>query len=419
MTDVATVRSPSHVMTVGESPYPGRPGTRYLASMTATATPGTNTVTAATAAAEAVRPIAADVRRWAGLAPRTFWKAQAIGWVMFGLVYFLALLPASPFPPLNLLVFKLFWSGTGIAISTALAVTYDRMGVHARRLPVAVSIAVIVSLVFGSAWVLGIGTLVTAMTGTSNMIYTASSFPFVALNHFLIILSWSLAYLVLSYWQRSQEDQRKSLAALSAAREAQLEMLRYQLNPHFLFNAMTSVRALIIEHPERARTTLSRLSDFLRYTLGNRGGTTVTVTEEIATVRDYLEIELVRFEERLDVGVTVEPAAANERIPGFLLHPLVENAIKYGATSAGPLRVRVDARVEHGALILSVSNTGTYRPDTTEGTGIGVRNVRDRLEATYSGRGIFTIGQDGEWVRAIVTIRPADGAWRDREPDDA
>jgi hypothetical protein len=191
---------------------------------------------------------AAGVRRWAGLSGHAFWRAQAGGWLLFGIVYFLALLPQSQFAAWRLLAFKVFWAATGVGVSTALAVLYDQGRVPDRRLPAAVTIAAASSLMFGSAWVLGLGLLVSVMTGSTVMLYTANSFPFVALNHFLIILSWSLAYLTLSYWHRSQEDQRQSLAAQSAAREAQLAMLRYQLNPHFLFNAMTSVRALITEH---------------------------------------------------------------------------------------------------------------------------------------------------------------------------
>lgn len=353
--------------------------------------------------------VAEGIRRWAGISGHAFWRAQAGGWLMLGIVYFLALLPQSQFSAWSLLTFKIFWASTGIGVSTTLAVVYDRGRVSDRRLPAAVAIAVASSLVFGSSWVLGLGSLVSLMTGSTVMLYTANSFPFVALNHFLIILSWSLAYLTLAYWHRSQEEQRKSVAALSAAREAQLAMLRYQLNPHFLFNAMTSVRALITEHPERARATLSRLASFLRYTLGNSSRATVSVAEEVQVVRDYLEIELVRFEERLDIDVSVDVAAAKERIPGFLLHPLIENAIKHGTSGGGALRVRVGAHMDAGTLRIEVANTGTLPAAATTDPGIGVANVRARLARTYPGRHRFEIAQDGEWVRAVVKIDPATG----------
>ncbi len=362
-----------------------------------------------TAAAAAFSNHSSDVGRRAGFTPRAFLLAQVGGWLLFGIVYFLALLPGSAFAWWRLLVFKVFWALTGVAVSSALAVVYHRARMTERHLTHAALMAAAGSLVVGSAWVLALGLLVSVMTGSTLMLYSAKSFPFVALNHFLIILSWSLSYLALSYAQKSQTDKRQSLAALGHAREAQLTMLRYQLNPHFLFNAMTSVRALIAEDPERARTMISRLSDFLRYTLGNSGGTTVSVAEELEVARDYLQIEQMRFEERLDIDVTMQSAASRERIPGFLLHPLIDNAIKHGNANGGALRVRVRATMEDGTLRVEVANTGRYVPDEKPSEKIGVTNVRERLAATYPGRHTFDIGQDGDWVRAIIKIRSTSG----------
>ncbi len=358
-----------------------------------------------TAAAALSPPPSSDAARWAGFLPRAFWLAQFGGWLLFGIVYFLALLPGSPFVWWRLLIFKIIWAATGVVVSTALAAIYSRARVTERHLAPAALMAAIGSLFVGAVWVLALGGLVFAMTGSTLMLYTASSFPFVALNHFLIILSWSLSYLALAYAQKSQADKRQSLAALGHAREAQLAMLRYQLNPHFLFNAMTSVRALIAENPEQASKMISRLSDFLRYTLGRSRGTTVSVAEELQVVRDYLEIERMRFEERLDVDVVVHSEASRERIPGFLLHPLIENAIKHGSTNGSALRVRVHASVEAGTLRIEVANTGRYLPDDRSSAKIGVQNVRERLAATYPGRHAFDIGQDADWVRAVINIR--------------
>ncbi len=121
-------------------------------------------------------------------------------------------------------------------------------------------------------------------------------------------------------------------------------MLRYQLHPHFLFNALNSLRALIGEDADKARNMVTALSGFLRYSLLPTDAQEVALREELTSIRRYLEIEQIRFEDRLLVSFEVEPAAEGCRIPGFLLHPLVENAVKYGAQSgASPLRVRIAA----------------------------------------------------------------------------
>jgi sensor histidine kinase YesM len=172
-------------------------------------------------------------------------------------------------------------------------------------------------------------------------------------------------------------------------RTAQLEMLRYQLNPHFLFNALISINDLIQEDPKHAARTMTMLMAYLRYALQPAGLPSTPLSEELKALRSYLAIEQVRFEERLQVHFEIAPEAESVRVPSFLLQPLVENAIKYGMrTSSMPLRIWVVAkRTEEQRLVVEVINSGTLHvPEGVtkpEGTGTGLRNIRERLQVLF------------------------------------
>ncbi|MDX1546044.1 MAG: histidine kinase, partial [Rhodothermales bacterium] len=202
------------------------------------------------------------------------------------------------------------------------------------------------------------------------------------------------------------EEREKRMRLL--AREAQLKMLRYQLNPHFLFNALNAIRALVLSDAARSRQLVTALAEYLRYSLRTANDLEVSLQEEVTSVQSYLEIEKIRFEEDLDVAVEVQPGAADCRVPGVLLQPLVENAVKYGmATSPMPLRLRILGTIGGGRLHLEVANTGRWQPpEQTQGTstGIGLRNLRQRLQRFYPGRHRFAVSEEAGWVRAVIDI---------------
>jgi two-component system LytT family sensor kinase len=152
---------------------------------------------------------------------------------------------------------------------------------------------------------------------------------------------------------------------------------------------------------------VTELAAFLRYSLLSSGAAEVTVSDEVESLRRYLALERVRYEERLQVDVRVEPGVESRRLPSFLLHPLAENAVKYGIrTSTPPLRVAVAARAEGSRLVVEVANTGRWCEPVADpvqnGLGIGLENVRQRLARLYPGRHRFEVGQDDGWVRARV-----------------
>jgi signal transduction histidine kinase len=203
-----------------------------------------------------------------------------------------------------------------------------------------------------------------------------------------VLGAWTGLYYGINYYLLLDEQAERFERMAAQANNAQLEMLRYQLNPHFLFNTLNSISTLVLlSETERANTMLSRLSSFLRYSLvGEREGQ-ATVAQEIQALKLYLEIERTRFEERLRTRFDIAPEVANARIPSLLLQPLVENAVKYAVT---PLEegadIWVTARRIGDRLELSVADTGPgigeARP-TPGSTGVGLANIRDRLIQTY------------------------------------
>jgi two-component system LytT family sensor kinase len=208
------------------------------------------------------------------------------------------------------------------------------------------------------------------------------------LLNFSLLAAWAALYYGINYFLllEDQIDQRERLE--SQASSAQLAMLRYQLNPHFLFNTLNSISTLVLlKQTERANAMLARLSSFLRYTLANEPTAKVTLAQEVETLKLYLEIEKMRFEDRLRPHFRIEPETIGARLPSLLLQPLIENAIKYAVTpreSGADIWLnasRVGSRVR-----IEVADNGegsNSQLTASPSTGVGLANIRDRLNQAY------------------------------------
>lgn len=218
----------------------------------------------------------------------------------------------------------------------------------------------------------------------------------------------------------------EKISAQLAEEKARLEVLRYQLNPHFLFNALNSICTQIMRQPDAARAMVVKLADFCRQTLHRpRGDQGLTLREELAHLRSYLEIEQVRLGDLLRTSVELEPELEQVRIPPFLLLPLVENAVKYGAATS-PDRVDISVAVHseselpHSpssrAIVIEVANTGAWvTPGTSpiHSASIGLENLRQRLARHFPGTHEFTTAERDGWVVARVRLTlTADGGWQ-------
>ena len=185
------------------------------------------------------------------------------------------------------------------------------------------------------------------------------------------------------------------LASEATAREAQLQALRYQLQPHFLFNTLNAISSLVVsKQPERATEMIAKLAALLRNTLSFPGTHLVTFREELAVTEEYLSIEQVRFGPRLNLSLSVSPEAAEAQVPRFLLQPIVENAIRHGiARCPNGGEVTITAAVIDGQLRIDIENDraeGLLQPGD-DGNGLGLANVRTRLEKLYGEQGSVTV----------------------------
>ncbi|WP_184003847.1 sensor histidine kinase [Stakelama sediminis] len=206
---------------------------------------------------------------------------------------------------------------------------------------------------------------------------------------FTVLAGWSALYFGINFYL-IVEDQNMQLRLLETqASTAQLAMLRYQLNPHFLFNTINSISTLVLlKETERANAMLARLSNFLRYTLANEPTALVTLAQEVETLKLYLEIEKMRFDERLRPKFDIDPRVAKAQLPSLLLQPLVENAIKYAVTPQEEgAEIAVSARLAGDRVRIAVSDSGpgltkaSRRPN--QSTGVGLTNIRERLAQAF------------------------------------
>jgi LytS/YehU family sensor histidine kinase len=218
-----------------------------------------------------------------------------------------------------------------------------------------------------------------------------------------LLVYWIIVVIshAVDYYQRYREGELR-------ASQAQLQALKMQLHPHFLFNALHSVSALVHSDPDAADKMIARLGDFLRLTLDTAAAQEVPLRQEIEFLNCYLEIERIRFRDRLTTSIEVDPQALECRVPNLVLQPIVENAIRHGvAPRSAPGRVEVRAERKGASLWLQVKDNGRGLPEggacATKGGGVGLSNTRARLQQLYGGAYSFEIENDPEGG-AIVTL---------------
>ncbi|MDD3799826.1 MAG: histidine kinase [Novosphingobium sp.] len=326
---------------------------------------------------------------------RAFWQLQIAGWG--GAMVLRAMTSLANEKPLSFLLLVLIATVTGFSISLVLSVIYRQL-IHRRPLVtwgltgIALAGAVSVSA-FINGWVISL-----------YQVNSEASFAQLFLGVFYIDLTllgaWSALYYAINFYLQIEQQADRLHSLEAQATSAQLAMLRYQLNPHFLFNTLNSISTLVLlKQTGPANAMLMRLSSFLRHTLVNEAGSKVTVAQEVETLKLYLDIERMRFEERLRTEFRIAPEASDALLPSLLLQPLVENAIKYAVSPQEEgARITLSTQLIGQRLRITVSDTGpglqnrelrpTY-PGVVAGageptsTGVGLANIRDRLAQAY------------------------------------
>ena len=224
---------------------------------------------------------------------------------------------------------------------------------------------------------------------------------------YFFIAAWGILYVALSYAAKVGQAERRAAIYRSQAQAAQLRALRYQINPHFLFNTLNSLSALVLRQRNReAESMITNLATFFRTSLTSDPAADIALADEIDMQRLYLDIERIRFPDRLSVVIDVPKSLEDAPVPGMILQPLVENAIKHGvARSSRPVTLAIRAQAAGDRLHLTVEDDADGCSQAESGDGVGLTNVRDRLVARFDGSADVRYGQrDGGGFRVDLTI---------------
>jgi sensor histidine kinase YesM len=334
-----------------------------------------------------------------------FWLLQVVGWFGLSLISFLSLTLWYDQQSFNYIAHTLLQSLLGILVSWPLRPLFHHFW-H-KSVWSLVAAGMVGVLVCSVVWTILRITTFMAMTGEQGLWTDFGGWLF---GSILIFSCWAAFYHGAKFYQllqsehanllrvaaENKEQQLRRSQAEAIAHEAQLKMLRYQLNPHFLFNTLNAIAALVTaKELSRAGTMIVQLSNFLRYSLDNDPVRRVTLKEEIDALKLYLNIEQTRFAERLALDFAIDTSAEVVRIPSLLLQPLAENAIKYAVApmeEGGKISVSAELDKDYVCIEMLDSGPGIKAEDQSlEGVGIGLRNTVDRLHEFYGDNYTFNL----------------------------
>jgi signal transduction histidine kinase len=336
---------------------------------------------------------------------RLFWTVNTVGWL--GYYLFMELnsdLKGKPIPfPVNELMFL-----TGYLITICYRFVYLRLW---NRSPAVLLAGALLTWYLGAvAWHQFIDwSFIRFLHRDFHGHRTTAGFFTESVWIGLDLLTWSALYFGIKYYDSLRVQRERTLRAEALAQEAQVKMLRYQLNPHFLFNTLNAISTLILSGQNRsANQAVTRLSQFLRYTLDQDPMKKVTLRQEVEALDLYLSTERLRFGDRLALEFAIEDEALDALMPSLLLQPLIENAVKYAvAPREDGGSIRIEGRARAGMLELSVQDDGPGLANAGElgnGRGVGLRNTRERLAVVYGERHRFAALNSRPGLRIEVAM---------------
>lgn len=271
------------------------------------------------------------------------------------------------------------------------------------KIVIRLCIAVIITSILFSLFVMG-GNQVFGIDENRRKIDFLTRLIGNIINHGIFIIPWVLIYYFYHFLVKSRRQQLDTLKLESLVKELELKTIKSHINPHFIFNALNSIRALIDENPHRARNSITNLSNILRSSMQAEKMETVPFERELNIVKDYLDLEYIRFEDRLKVEYTISEDTLSQPVPPMMLQTLVENAIKHGISqhmNGGVVQVISVFSSDYHQLI--VRNTG-WLNGHANADGFGLSSTRNRLYLLFGDKAQFNISQDGELVVATVLI---------------
>jgi len=338
---------------------------------------------------------------------RNFWILQITGWSIFSF-YSLLVTTTTVFtrasgilPVIGILL----WLITGFLLTLMLRIVYKSEFYRKQHSILRIGIAVVLPLILSLIWILEFN-LISPVFEMKTRYSIFDSFKNFILDFVFVhgpFYLWTFFYFGIKSWYSFVDQKIRAEKAISMLNYANLQMLRYQLNPHFLFNSLNSIKALIHENQEIAERTVTSLSEFLRATLQYNERLMIQVSEELSIIEKYLSIEKIRYEERLDYSIESDEDVKAAEIPCLITQPLVENSIKHGLHKT-PEGIKIFVRFykKENRIIIEVSNSGHLEPDWKK--GVGLRILEERLHNCYPGKVSFTIEEADNTVIARIII---------------
>ena len=326
---------------------------------------------------------------------RAFWILQSAGWGGYFLLRTLSGIANEM--EWSFALHTALLTATGYSITLLMASAFRRL---IKMRPIVTWVATVIIVAIAAAAFSAIETWSISTFVDPDVKLGGVRFLGAILLTFTLLVAWSALYFSINYYLLLEQQTDRLLNLEHQASSAQLAMLRYQLNPHFLFNTLNSISTLVLlKQTDRANAMLSRLSSFLRYTLVNEPAGVVTVAQEVETLKLYLEIEKMRFEERLRPHFQIDRQVERALMPSLLLQPLVENAIKYAVTPQEEgADISIEAKLNVDRVAITVSDTGPGAEDhwvrAQQSTGVGLANIRDRLAQAYGDNHRFETHSD-------------------------
>src|SRR3954451_15504026 len=337
---------------------------------------------------------------------RAFWILQSAGWA--GYFVLRTLSGVANDMGWFFVIHTALLTAAGYSITLLMASAYRRL---IRMQPIytwvgTIVIVVVAAACFSAIETWSVSTFINPGTRPEGIKFLGAILLTVSL-----LVAWSALYYSINFFILLEEQSDRLLRLESQASTAQLAMLRYQLNPHFLFNTLNSISTLVLlKQTERANAMLARLSSFLRYTLANEPTGKVTLAQEVETLKLYLEIEKMRFEDRLRPRFRIESETIGARLPSLLLQPLIENAIKYAVTPAeNGADIWITATREGQAVRIEVADNGDGDGAgiaASPSTGVGLANIRDRLSQAYGASHRFDTKQNEQGGFSVILEIP-------------
>lgn len=331
-----------------------------------------------------------------------YWYCQIFGWSFYIILnsVFFGLSSRSGYKE-YLLYFLML--PTGIAISHFYRLLVIRLNILNLKIPTQLAWIIFSSFVKGILFFLML-LILSGLFGLPLAELSLISISESVINFAVIFSLWNVIYFGFEYFQNYKRSEINSLRYLAASRESELKSLKAQLNPHFIFNCMNSIRALIDEDPVKAKEAVTQLSNILRNTLLMDKSKLIELNSEINLVKDYLNLEKIRYEDRLTYHFSIDENTTHCLIPPFIIQSQVENAIKHGISKfPGVGFIQIETFIDNNDLIIGVSNTGKLISSEAL-TGVGFKNSAHRLELLFGQQSKISIHEANDLVIVKINI---------------